>query len=100
MLIPNTPVTSALLIAQYAQDLAYVTEQTRASTVAGFTAQLDTAARLFTEAGIHNIDGCHIAARCLRDADRATGKAKKQFLRQAADHLRDVRDMAAEYQWR
>ncbi|MEW1699472.1 MULTISPECIES: hypothetical protein [unclassified Streptomyces] len=95
----TTVITADTLVRRYADDLAYVTQQTAATSLAGLIAQLDTAAPRYDQAGINGHEDLETAALHLEDARTTTDKtARTASLSRADSLLRPlVRDMTQEY---
>ncbi|MFE7547066.1 hypothetical protein [Streptomyces gardneri] len=89
--MPNAtaPLTANRLVARYAADIAFVAEETPATTVDAFTDQLRTAYERMNNSGLTLADDLDIAAGYLDDAEHATDPAEQQtLLRKAADLMR------------
>lgn len=97
--MPNEPTTITTLIATYARDLAYITEQEPATTLAEFTAQLRASAPICAEARIPGTDEFHAAANTLEQANRTDRARRRQLLTDAAFQLLNIRDMATTLQF-
>ncbi|WP_405699111.1 hypothetical protein OG209_05315 [Streptomyces sp. NBC_01383] len=91
-------VTADDLIARYADGIAFVAEETPATTVSDFTYQLEVAAENFEAAGINGGDELETGAQYLADGAGATDDTKRAvLLAQAAEYLARANDMADEY---
>ncbi|MFH9389857.1 hypothetical protein ACH4KV_24245 [Streptomyces albidoflavus] len=89
--------TIPALIAQYADDLAFVTEEETAATLAEFTSQLHTAEDTLVSVGIYMAEGISCAATLLDQAHTGTDDEKNLFLSRAAEQLVYLGDAADEY---
>ncbi|MFB7828172.1 hypothetical protein [Streptomyces hydrogenans] len=93
-----TVLTAETLIRRYADDIAYVAQQTPATDLAALISQLDTAAPRYEAAGITGHEDLETASLHLDEALRATGTDRDVFLRRAHELLRPlVGDMTQEY---
>ncbi len=90
-------VTVAALLAWYADDIAFVAEETPATTLGEFVAQLGTAGSRMEDAGINNAEDLDTAATYLNDADSLTGDDRAVLFKRASNLLNDVADMVDEY---
>lgn len=91
-------VTADLLISRYADDIAFVAEETAATTAQEFIEQLGTAAdRLGYFAGINGAEDLETAATYLSDAMEAKGAAREVLLKQAVGYLNNTAEMVDEY---
>ncbi|MEE1812607.1 hypothetical protein [Streptomyces sp. BE133] len=90
-------ITAESILADYADDIAFVAEEQPATTVSGFVDQLRTAIRNF---GLARFDTEELedAATYLNDADGSTDENERTvLLNRAAEYLKYVDDMADEY---
>ncbi|MEW5627216.1 hypothetical protein AB1388_11675 [Streptomyces hydrogenans] len=93
-----TVLTVETLIRRYADDIAYVAQQSPATDLAALISQLDTAAPRYAEAGINGHEDLETASSYLDEALRATGTDRDVFLRRADELLSPiVWDMTQEY---
>lgn len=93
-----TVLTAETLIRRYADDIAYVVQQSPATDLAALISQLDTAAPRYEAAGITGHEDLETASSHLDEALRATGTARDVFLNRAHELLRPlVWDMTQEY---
>ncbi|MEU6552081.1 hypothetical protein ABZ915_17620 [Streptomyces sp. NPDC046915] len=87
----------ATLISWYADDLAFVTEETPAATAEAFISQLGTAGSRLEDAGINGAEDLETAATYLNDAASLTGDAQAVLIDRARKLLNFVTDMVDEY---
>ena len=90
-------ITPALLLGWYADDIAFVAEESPATTLADFASQVGTAGSRMEDAGINNAEDLDTAATYLNDAANASGTDQAVLLKRASDLLNDVSDMVDEY---
>ncbi|MFB7592351.1 hypothetical protein [Streptomyces sp. NPDC056169] len=91
--------TADSLVAKYAADIASVTSQTPATTLAEFADQLSTAGDTLTSAYITLAEEFETAASLLRvaaDPD-VTATDQDALLRKAIPYLKDIPDAVGEY---
>lgn len=86
----------SLLIAAYAEDIAFVAEEKPATTLNGLGAQLDTAVNRMEMAGLH-VDDLECAVTYLSDAHFSEGEEQQVLLKKADQYLKDVNDLVDEY---
>ncbi|MEU3399402.1 hypothetical protein [Streptomyces filamentosus] len=91
------PITADSLIAKHAADIATITGEPAATTLSDFADQLRTAAGLVERVGINGGDELEDAAVYLNDVATATPDRQQALLETAAEHLKDVDDIADEY---
>lgn len=89
--------TIPTLIAQHAEDLAFVTEEETATNLEEFTRQLHTAEDTLVSVGIYMAEGLSDAAALLDQAHTGTDGEKHLFLTRAAAQLAHLDDAIAEY---
>lgn len=92
-------ITADDIIRRYADDLAYVAEEDKATDAGTLAEQLGTAARRFDEAGINGHEDMETAATHLMEAHHATDDAARTVFLTRADELLYpiVWDMTQEY---
>jgi hypothetical protein len=90
-------ITPHPLLVRYGDDIAFVTEETRATTLTDFATQLGTAADRLADAGINGAEDLESAATYLADAANATGGDRAVLLKRASSLLNGVTDMVDEY---
>jgi hypothetical protein len=90
-------VTPKLLISWYADDIAFVAEESPATTLTGFIGQLGTAGSRMEDVGINNAEDLDTAATYLNDAATLTGNDQAVLLKQASNLLNNLSDMVDEY---
>ena len=94
----TTAITAEDIIGRYADDIAYVTEETPATDLGTFIDQLYTAARRFGEGGINGHEDVETAAILLGEACSSTDETEcNVFLTRADNLLTDVWDMTQDY---
>lgn len=90
-------VTADQLLAWYADDIAMAADDSPATTLETFAAQLGTASSRMQDAGINNAEDLETAATYIGDAANLAGTEQAVLLKQASDLLNHVSDMADEY---
>lgn len=90
-------ITVDKLLAWYADDIAFVTEEKPATTLEAFVGQVRTAGSRMEDVGINNAEDLDTASTYLNDAATASGTDQAVLLKRASDLLNDVSDMVAEY---
>ncbi|MFJ9633764.1 hypothetical protein ACIRU8_39330 [Streptomyces sp. NPDC101175] len=90
-------VTPELLISWYADDIAFVAEDSPAASLAEFAGQVGTAGSRMEDAGINNAEDFDTAATYLNDAVSLAGVEQAVLLKRAAGLLNNVTDMVDEY---
>ena len=90
-------VTVDKLLSWYADDVAFVAEETPATTLEAFAAQVGTAGSRMEDVGINNAEDLDTASTYLADATKASGTEQAVLLKRASDLLNDVTDMVDEY---
>lgn len=90
-------ITPALIISWYGDDIAFVAEETTATTLEAFASQVGTAGSRMQDAGINNAEDLDTASTYLADAANASGTEQAVLLQRASDLLNDVTDMVDEY---
>ncbi len=90
-------VTPELLISWYADDIAFAAEESPATALEAFAAQVGTAGSRMEDAGINNAEDLDTASTYLADAANASGVDQAVLLKRAADLLNDLSDMVGEY---
>lgn len=90
-------ITVDLLLSWYADDIAFVAEESPATTLEAFAAQVGTAGSRMEDAGINNAEDLDTASIYLADAANASGIEQAVLLKRAADLLNDVTDLVDEY---
>jgi hypothetical protein len=90
-------VTVDKLLAWYADDIAAVAEESPATTLEDFAAQVGTAGSRMEGVGINNAEDLDTASTYLADAASLTGVEQAVLLKRASDLLNDVTDMVGEY---
>lgn len=94
------PVTFDIILADYAAPIAFVAEETPATSPDEFIDQLAVASERFADAGINGAGDLDSAATYLTDAWHHSHNEHEQavLLARAGEHLRYVRDMRDEYE--
>lgn len=94
----TTTITVTDIIRRYADDIAFVAEDSPATTLNSFIDQLATAADQYDTAGITGHDDVETAATLLAEAGRAENEAARDtFLKRADVLLWQIEDMTSEY---
>lgn len=96
--MPTTTITVEDIVKEHAADVAYVAEESPATTLDELASQLDTAAPRFADAGIIGWEDLETAATLLTEAQHAADHATRDvFLKRADELLAQVWEMASEY---
>jgi hypothetical protein len=90
-------ITVDLLLGWYADDIAFVAEESPATTLEAFATQVAEAGSRMEDAGINNAEDLDTASTYLADAANASGIEQAVLLKRASSLLNDVRDMVDEY---
>ena len=90
-------ITADKLLGWYADDIAFVADETPATTLEDFATQVGTAGSRMEDAGINNAEDLDTASTYLNDAANASGTDQAVLLKRASDLLNDVSDMVGEY---
>ncbi|MGW9401453.1 hypothetical protein [Streptomyces sp. NPDC055642] len=94
----TTTSIAADIVRRYADDIAFVAEDSPATTLDSLIDQLATAADEYDTAGITGHEDVETAATLLAEAGRAEDEAARDtFLKRADVLLRQIGDMTSEY---
>lgn len=99
MSAPTPTITAELIVLRYAEDIAYVAQETPATGLEALINQLDYAVGRYSEAGINGHEDLETAATLLTEAHNSDDEAERDvFLRRADEILYQlVSSMTDEY---